>query len=422
MSQYYSIITNNGLLKEAAASTSGGAKVSLTHIAIGDANGTSYDPSGTQTALVHEVYRTALSSVVVDKDNPNQLIVEGVINEEIGSFYIREVGVFASDGTLFAIGKYPETYKPALPNGSGKRLYIRMILGFTNSPQVNLIISTDINNDPNFSITVNNALASKLAKAENLADLSNVERARSNLGLGIGALANAASETAKGITSIASQVEVDAGFDDAKIVTPLKLKNNITTINNTNSKRIFIRSATGSDTHYISFTNLSPEFKKYEVEFIDVKPSSGDAGLACQVSVDNVYTALRSYISGNIRSSTSKAVSSMTNHPSRLTLIGHDTDPSYAIANGSDRGLHGTFELFDPGNPTTYKIAKWNTTYVNSTYVSEQSFVVCRSEGYGIIPNTTKPITAIYFFMTSANIEGNNGTIVKGTFNLYGIR
>ncbi len=182
---YYSLITNNGLLKEAAASS--GSPVNLTHIAVGDANGTSYNPTGSQTALVHETYRTTLTHVAIDETNPNQLIVEGVISEAIGPFYIREVGIFDSDGELFAIGKYPETYKSTSDIGSGKRLYIRMILGFTNAPQVNLVMSEDLNNDPNFNANVIIALALKLAKAANLSDLEDAEEARENLGLEIGA-------------------------------------------------------------------------------------------------------------------------------------------------------------------------------------------------------------------------------------------
>lgn len=157
--EYYSLVTNNGLLKEAASSIYGRMPINLTTMAIGDANGLSYDPDGSATSLVHEVYRTPLTHVAIDQDNPNQLIIEAVINETVGPFYIREVGIFDSDGDLFAIGKYPETFKPDLPSGSGKRLYIRMILGFASTPQVNLVISDDINNDPNFATNINNALS-----------------------------------------------------------------------------------------------------------------------------------------------------------------------------------------------------------------------------------------------------------------------
>lgn len=179
---YYSIITNNGLINHANAA-SGSANLNLTELAVGDSNGSYYDPDGTENSLVNEVYRTNLTHVVVDENNPNQLIIEAVLSETVGPFYIREVGVFDSNGNLFAIGKFPETFKPNLPSGSGKRLYIRMILGFAESPNVNLIINNDIALDPNFGTDVNNALAERLIKTNNLSDLTNIRNARNNLEL-----------------------------------------------------------------------------------------------------------------------------------------------------------------------------------------------------------------------------------------------
>lgn len=197
---YYSLITNNGLLKEAAAKILGGSQVNLTHLAVGDSNGASYNPSGAQTALVRELYRTTLTHAAIDENNPNQLIVEAVISETVGSFYIREVGIFDEDGDLFAIGKYPETFKSTTNSGSGKRLYIRMILGFASAPEVSLIQSQDLNNNPNFNADVldaisdinsgltalNSALSQKLAKSANLSDVNDAAQARNNLGLQIG--------------------------------------------------------------------------------------------------------------------------------------------------------------------------------------------------------------------------------------------
>lgn len=183
--EYYSIITNTGLAKHAAASL-GGPALDLTHLAVGDSNGTPYNPDPTATALHNERHRTTTTYVVIDEDNPNQVIVEAIIDETVGPFYVREVGIFDADGDLFAIGKFPETFKPNLPSGSGKKLYVRMILGFASAPEVNLIQSENLNYDPNFSENVFDALAEKLAKAQNLADVEDAEEARENLGLKIG--------------------------------------------------------------------------------------------------------------------------------------------------------------------------------------------------------------------------------------------
>ncbi len=107
--EYYSIITNSGLAKHAAASL-GGAPIDLTHLAVGDSNGTSYNPVATATALQNERHRTTLTYVEIDESNPNQLIVEAIIDETVGPFYVREVGIFDASGDLFALGKFPETF------------------------------------------------------------------------------------------------------------------------------------------------------------------------------------------------------------------------------------------------------------------------------------------------------------------------
>ena len=180
---YYSLVTNVGLIKEAEAGQIGANPINLTEIAVGDGNGSYYEPDSAATSLVNELYRTNLTSAVLDANNPNQLIIEGVIEEEAGPFYIREVGIFDSDGDLFAIGKYPETFKSNYESGSGKRLYIRLIVAFVSIPNVQIILSENINFDPNFEANLNIELASRLKISENLADLNNVDQARNNLNI-----------------------------------------------------------------------------------------------------------------------------------------------------------------------------------------------------------------------------------------------
>ncbi|MFT7086981.1 MAG: alpha-tubulin suppressor-like RCC1 family protein [Rickettsiales bacterium] len=186
--KYYCIITDKGLQKEAASKLENSEPLSLVKIAVGDGGGAYYDPTSDATSLVNECYRTKDEhpiNVVVDDNHPNQVIIEGLIPEDTDgkSFYIREVGVFDSDGDLFAIGKYPETYKTNISEGSNKRLYVRMILAFVTKLNVEVRVSQDINLDPNFASNVHNELNNRLKISENFADLSNPVDARDNLGV-----------------------------------------------------------------------------------------------------------------------------------------------------------------------------------------------------------------------------------------------
>jgi phage-related tail fiber protein len=96
-------------------------------------NGTA-EPSESMTALAHEQHRCVLTKVSVSE---NSVIVEVVITgDDVGGFWIREIGVFDSDGELFAIGKYPATYKPLSSEGSVKSLGVKMVLKITNAPNV----------------------------------------------------------------------------------------------------------------------------------------------------------------------------------------------------------------------------------------------------------------------------------------------
>ncbi|ALV24553.1 phage tail-collar fiber protein (DUF3751 domain) [Campylobacter iguaniorum] len=137
--EYYSLITNAGINKIIKANTTNEV-IKLTKMQVGDAD---YEPTADQTALKSKKHQLSLNSVIADVDNPNQFIIEGVISSEVGGFAIREVGVFAEDGSLFAIAKVPYTYKPTREQGAAKDLVIKITIAFDNS--ANLVIQVDNN-------------------------------------------------------------------------------------------------------------------------------------------------------------------------------------------------------------------------------------------------------------------------------------
>lgn len=140
MKEFFSIVTQNGLNGLASAKING-TNINLLQFVAGDGNGSYYTPSTDQTSLVNELYRGELNRVYLDAAHPNQIIAEAVIPEEFGGFFIRECGIIDENGGLFSVGKYPVTYKPISDSGSGKELYIKMVIDFQSNPNVNLYLN-----------------------------------------------------------------------------------------------------------------------------------------------------------------------------------------------------------------------------------------------------------------------------------------
>lgn len=131
MSDYYALVTTTGLAKLAALPV--GETLTLTHMAFGNST---IDPTEDMTSLHSEQHRCALLNVEVESTNPNHLAAEAVIDSTVGGFWIREVGIYDEDGDLFAVGKYPATYKPETTEGTVKELGVRMILAVSNAEDV----------------------------------------------------------------------------------------------------------------------------------------------------------------------------------------------------------------------------------------------------------------------------------------------
>lgn len=192
---YYGILTDQGQALLAAAIASG-TPLPLTAMAAGDGGGQPVTPLAEMTELVNEVHRAPLNQLFVDPTVPNQIVAEMVMAETVGGFWIRELGLFAESGELFAVCNTPDSYKPVLAEGAGRSLLTRMILIVSDTAAVELIINPD---------TVMASRAYVDAKlAEHAASRDHP----------------AAIEGAQGMIPLATQAMVDEGTDHTSAVTP----------------------------------------------------------------------------------------------------------------------------------------------------------------------------------------------------------
>ena len=143
MAKYTAIFTTYGtqVLAKAIANNQ---PLRVTHFAVGDGNGNAVTVSASQERLVNKKYRATLSAVSLDPRNNKQVIFELTVPEDIGGFYIREMGVFDANNKLVAYANCPESFKPTLARGSGKVQVMRMILLVASSNAVTLTVDDSV--------------------------------------------------------------------------------------------------------------------------------------------------------------------------------------------------------------------------------------------------------------------------------------
>ena len=158
-SQFYAILTNVGVAKQANADVLGIAW-KITHMGVGDANDTDPQPSATQKMLINEWRRAPLNQLIQDATNPAIIIAEQVIPAEVGGKWIREIGLYDADGDLVAVANCAPSFKPLLAQGSGRTQVVRMNLIVSNSAIVELKI------DPSVVLATREFVTSELARQD----------------------------------------------------------------------------------------------------------------------------------------------------------------------------------------------------------------------------------------------------------------
>ncbi|WP_080733652.1 phage tail protein [Gallibacterium anatis] len=141
--QYYSVLTDYGTQMIASA-IARKQPLQITQMAVGDGNGRATTPNSRNTGLVREVHRADISAISVDPRNDKQIIFELTIPENVGGFWIREMGIFDNQNRLVAYANCPDSFKPELTSGSGKVQVVRMILLVSSSDAITLKVDDSV--------------------------------------------------------------------------------------------------------------------------------------------------------------------------------------------------------------------------------------------------------------------------------------
>ncbi|ALF47763.1 phage tail protein [Campylobacter concisus] len=136
----YTLLTASGINK-LLKTASDGSKIALKEVVVSDYEG---ELSEQTTSIPNEKYRGAINAVTMDESDSNILDVDVVIPPEVGGFYIKTAGIYCDDGSLFAVARLADTYKPLLNEGSSKDITLNFKLQIANANE-SIILKVDNN-------------------------------------------------------------------------------------------------------------------------------------------------------------------------------------------------------------------------------------------------------------------------------------
>lgn len=133
---FYARLTSAGERKFAAAAVSG-VPVNFSEMAVGDGGGTAPDLSDSDD-LVNELYRAPLNRVVIADQGANIIRTEMIMMPQVGGFWVREAGLYDSEGVCIAVATVPPSYKPLLAQGSGRLHAVNIWIAVSSTADVEL--------------------------------------------------------------------------------------------------------------------------------------------------------------------------------------------------------------------------------------------------------------------------------------------
>ena len=119
MQRYFSILTEIGKA-QLANSIAMDRKLNVTQLKVGDGGedeGKETFPKESDTDLERVQAAVPVNMIYENEDNPHWVVFESILPDDVGGFYITELGLYDEDDNLIAIGKYPKTYKAKRSDG-----------------------------------------------------------------------------------------------------------------------------------------------------------------------------------------------------------------------------------------------------------------------------------------------------------------
>ena len=136
----YTLLTANGINK-LFKTASNGSKIILKEVVVSDFDG---ELSESITTIPNEKYRGAINAITINESDSNILDVDAIIPPDVGGFYIKTAGIYCDDGSLFAVARLADTYKPLLNEGSSKDITLNFKLQISNANE-SIILKVDNN-------------------------------------------------------------------------------------------------------------------------------------------------------------------------------------------------------------------------------------------------------------------------------------
>nr|WP_107686991.1 phage tail protein [Campylobacter concisus] len=136
----YTLLTASGINK-LLKTASDGSKIALKEVVVSDYDG---ELSEQTASIPNEKYRGDINAITIDESDSNILDVDAIIPPEVGGFYIKTAGIYCDDGSLFAVARLADTYKPLLNEGSSKDITLNFKLQIANASE-SIILKVDNN-------------------------------------------------------------------------------------------------------------------------------------------------------------------------------------------------------------------------------------------------------------------------------------